>query len=482
MNFKFLLALSMAVFVGLVFAQSTIFLSKTIYNFVKQKSNFGISENKKNTEPQIELGGIDSKVLFDETKLIENFPTNKNSNPNSESIKISEDLSIPKEGKAIAANLESMKLFLYQDGSVIKDFKILGKGRSGTAWETPPGSFKILHKTPNHFSSIGLVWMPYSMQFFGNYFIHGWPYYPDGTPVSPGYSGGCIRLANEDAKEIYEFADLGTKTIILGTTAETINLSQKGNYVKKNQVNFPNISAKSYVVADIDSGEIIFSLDKQVIYPIASITKLMSALISLETINQYRDTFVSSVAVKTHDPKNNLQLNQRIVIGDLMYPLLLSSSNVSAEVLAESVGRDFFIKNMNSKASSVSLFDTSFEDPSGLSPNNISTSLDLFKLTQYIYKYKKYIFNVTRKKEHSNGVNTWFNNHPFKSEPNFLGGKNGYTTAAKHTLISIFELPLGEFVKRNIVIILLQSENTEEDTRNFISHLMNNVYYSYNSD
>src|SRR3989344_3348659 len=69
--------------------------------------------------------------------------------------------------------------------------------------QTPNGVYKIRSREENHFSSIGEVWMPWSMHFYGNYFIHGWPYYPSGAPVADTYSGGCIRLSTSDAKELF---------------------------------------------------------------------------------------------------------------------------------------------------------------------------------------------------------------------------------------------------------------------------------------
>jgi D-alanyl-D-alanine carboxypeptidase len=162
-----------------------------------------------------------------------------------------------------------------------------------------------------------------------------------------------------------------------------------------------------------------------------------------------------------------------------MYPMLLESSNDAAEVLAEFSGRNLFIRNMNNKAISVGLLNTKFEDPSGLSKNNISTAEDLFKLVKYIYKYKKYIFDVTDLKEYSNKKNTWYSNSKFKNDKNHIGSKNGYTDEAKYTQIVLFEMPLGEFERRKIAIILLGSEHTiEKDVRAISLYLLNNVYYS----
>ena len=52
------------------------------------------------------------------------------------------------------------------------------------------------------------------MAFQGNFFIHGWPYEPDGTPVASTYSGGCIRMATDDAKKIYDMSTLGMPVLV----------------------------------------------------------------------------------------------------------------------------------------------------------------------------------------------------------------------------------------------------------------------------
>ncbi len=480
MNFKFFLGLFVALMFGLAFGQSLVSIGQATYTLAINKVPQIISNNSNSFafwNKQKELGGPSSETDPETIFQYEDFPGNEPDSQNKG--KISEDLSIPKDGKSIVANLESMTLDLYQDGKIVDSFEILGKGRPGTAWETPPGAFEILYKKENHFSTIGKVWMPFSMQFFGNYFIHGWPYYPDGTPVAEGYSGGCIRLANSDMEKIYNFGDVGTKTIVLGATQDSIAFGEKGSYTIKNQAKFPKITAKSYIVADLESGDVLASYAERVPLPIASLSKMMTALVSLETINQYQETKVSRTAYGTYGAQGNLSTGEKIKISDLLYPLLLESSNDAAEVLAEFAGRKSFIKNMNDKAASIGLAQTEFEDPSGLSKNNISTAEDLFKLVRYIYKYKSYVFEITRLKDYSNDDHTWYSNSKFRNDENYLGGKNGYTDEAHHTLVTLVELPLGEFEKRKIAIILLNSQKTtEKDTRAIILYLLNNVYYT----
>lgn len=117
------------------------------------------------------------------------------------------------EGKIIDVDLEEMKVTLWDSGKVVAEFPVAGKGNP-TRGPTRKGLFSVQTKEANHFSSLSRVWMPWSMQYSGDYFIHGWPHWPNGTIVSSKYSAGCVRLNQGDAKEVYDFADVGTPILV----------------------------------------------------------------------------------------------------------------------------------------------------------------------------------------------------------------------------------------------------------------------------
>jgi hypothetical protein len=475
MKFKYYIGIFIAIIVGL--SVGHVVKTYSNYFYVMAKNNLAHFNEFRN---KVSLGGPgpenDNKNIAE--ILLESFPNNSPDFVLNQNINTN-DFEIPRDGKAIVADLDSMKLTTFENGELVKEYKILSKGRQGTAWETPPGKFDVLYKRENHFSSIGGVWMPYSMQFFGNYFIHGWPYYPDGTPVAEGYSGGCIRMANDDMKEIYNFAPIGANVIVKGSLPANQKNTPKGTYLVEQKTRFPAVTSRAYLIGDVESGEIIVAKDSNTPYSIASITKWMTALVSLETINQYRDTVISPTAVATYGDSGGLRAGDILSIGDLLYPLLFESSNDAGEAIAEFAGRNHFIANMNGKAKSMGLSNTSFADASGLSKDNISTADDLFKLSQYIYKFKSYIFDVSRLKNFEHANYTWYSNNRFRNDDNFIGGKNGYTDAARHTLITVLDLSLGkpELPDRKIAIILLQAEKTEQDTRAIAKWLLQNVYF-----
>src|SRR5690606_21610310 len=116
---------------------------------------------------------------------------------------------------------------------------------------------------------IGKVYMPYSMQFFGNFFIHGWPYYPGGQEVEEGFSGGCIRLSTEDARAIYEFVDISTPLFVFDEDySEEVVAREFAN------LPLPELSTTSFLVADVESGEVFIEHNAFDKLPIASLTKL----------------------------------------------------------------------------------------------------------------------------------------------------------------------------------------------------------------
>ena len=114
----------------------------------------------------------------------------------------------------VEADLTQMRLTIHRSGEAAFTVPILTKGREGSWWETPAGFDRVETKEKSHFSTFGQVYQPWSMAFQGNFFIHGWPYHEDGTPVASTYSGGCIRLSTPDAKRVYDLVSIGTPVLV----------------------------------------------------------------------------------------------------------------------------------------------------------------------------------------------------------------------------------------------------------------------------
>lgn len=380
---------------------------------------------------------------------------------------------IPAEGKLIAANLVTMKIMLYENGVQVAEFPIQSKGRTGSPWETPSGMYQVGTKEVTHFSSIGHVYMPYSMQFYGNYFIHGWTHYPDGTPVSASFSGGCIKLLTEDAKQIFDFASIGTKVFVYDAkpTGELEPLAVEHSLV-------PNTNAHAYLVADIDTGDVYAEKNANVVRPIASITKLMSALVANETISFERKVRVPESSL--FNPPDPEKTDSKVFVAeDLVYPLLMQSSNGVADALASYYGKNSFITWMNTTAKALGMHSTNFADASGVSADNTSTADDLFRLATYLANKKSFVFDTTHLKQKTilseDGtpytiVNV---NAPVADEP-YMGGKAGHTEAAQDTMVSLVAVDVGGKTRR-VAVIVLGSENQQSDTLALTSWISQSV-------
>lgn len=243
-----------------------------------------------------------------------------------------------------------------------------------------------------------------------------------------------------------------------------------------------SIGAVAYVIGDVNTGEIIIEKNSESIFPIASVTKLMTALVSLETLDQNETTKVSSKAANTLSSRGDLRSGEKVLVSDLLYPLLLVSSNDAAEVLAEHGERVNFMENMNDFAKKISMEKTNFEDPSGLSGNNTSTAKDLFKMSTYLENNHPVVFDISALSEYTALGKVWRNINPFSKNENFVGGKTGYTDKAKRTGVGIFSMSFENYEDRNIGIVLLRTDDRTKDIYTILNYIRENVDYGYEEE
>ncbi len=248
-------------------------------------------------------------------------------------------------------------------------------------------------------------------------------------------------------------------------------------YANKNTNGQPKVSAKAFLVGDLNTGEVIVAKNQEAKFPMASLSKLMTALIAKEIMAPDDLTKINKTVLATSGKNGGLKLGEKIKISDLLYPLLLESSNDAAEALALHFGRESFISKMNETAKGLKMFGTVYEDPSGLSVNNQSTASDIFKLAGYLVKQQPDLLQITTKRSYSNKKHSWSNISQFLGKEGYLGGKSGYTDEAKQTAVSLFSLPLGESGYRPIAITLLQSSDRRKDMENILKYLKKNIYY-----
>ncbi len=354
----------------------------------------------------------------------------------------------------ITADLTQMKLVIYEGKEPLLEVPILTKGKDGSWWETPAGIYKIEGKSEFHSSSFAPVDTPYNMQFQGNFLIHGWPKYKNGTPVTSQFSGGCIRLSDEDAQKVYVLVPVGTPVIVHEKDFEPDTVSHGIREAATTDI--------AHLVADVKSNYVFFEKgDAETPYPIASITKLITALTAVEYINLDTEVRITEdMIVSTSKPR--LVVGEKYRIYELLFPLLLESSNEAAEAIARAGSkipdRKSFIALMNKKARAIGMTHAQFVDPSGAGSENVASPQDLHRLAQYLYFNRKFVLDVSsgKLKENAYGSHSFDaiqNFNDFADAPEFVGGKVGETTAAKQTALFVFEIPFGKSTRPVSVIV-----------------------------
>ena len=154
------------------------------------------------------------------------------------------------------------------------------------------------------------------------------------------------------------------------------------------------VSSESYFVIDISDDSVIAEKKSGIAYPIASITKLMSAVAVFENISMDETITLTPKMLKPHGYSPSIFLNLTISANDLLKESLIQSVNDAAESLSYFLGKEKFIGIMNKKAKDIGMKNTRFYDATGLNPKNKSTASDIAKLLAYIHKnHPEILFN-----------------------------------------------------------------------------------------
>jgi len=223
------------------------------------------------------------------------------------------------------------------------------------------------------------------------------------------------------------------------------------------------LSLKSSValVVDQDTGEVIFSKNPQAVLPIASITKLMTALVVTEAelpLDEVLTVTQADVDVEKHSP-SRLRVGTRLTRGEMMHLALMSSENRAAHALGRGYpgGLQAFVKAMNSKAQELGMTGTRYVDPTGLSSGNQSNARDLAVLVEAAYQYDL-IRTLSTSPEHYVAVGPrelrYRNSNRLVTSPQWSIGlqKTGYIAEAAGCLVMQAEL-----AGRKFIMVLLDS-------------------------
>lgn len=207
----------------------------------------------------------------------------------------------------------------------------------------------------------------------------------------------------------------------------------------------PMISAEQAVLIDQVSGTVLYEKNADNPQLIASITKVMTAIIAIEHGNLTDQVKISQEAVSAEGSSIYLIENEKISLADLLYGLMLRSGNDAAIAIAEHIGGSVegFVYLMNEKTDWLGLEQTSFANPHGLdAEDHYSTAKDIADLMRYAMENEIFA-EINQTKTYLSEARTyhWHNKNKLLTNyyPYTIGGKTGYTKAAGRTLVSVAE-------------------------------------------
>ncbi len=275
----------------------------------------------------------------------------------------------------------------------------------------------------------------------------------------------------------FEYSKNNNSTTSLAETqsAYVLPLSEP-NYLPifNSDIPAPNINAKSALVYDLRSGRSLYENNATLRLPIASLTKIMTAVIVLENYNLQDTVTVARSAVKVDDEKQELYEGERISVENLLKMMLIESSNDAAYALAQygAIKNMDFLQEMNKKAALLKMHDSNFLDPAGLDDNAYSTAEDLSRLTKFALTYPLIWQTLSQKDLVVQSIDEKIK-HITKNTnlllgviPNIIGGKTGYTDSALGCLILVMEIP-GE--NDSMVSVVLGSNDRFGDSAKLIN-------------
>ena len=178
---------------------------------------------------------------------------------------------------------------------------------------------------------------------------------------------------------------------------------------------------------------------------------------------------ITKKVLATYGNTADFQEGETFTVHDLLYPLLLVSSNDAAEALAQTYGRQAFIKTMNDFTQSIGAYRTYFADPAGLSPQSVSTAHDVAIILDWIYKNQPGLLDITLEKSKTIRSHTWVNPTHFLSWSYYLGGKNGYLPEADKTGALLFRFSSTTPV---YAVVVLGSQSRDSDVVSLVRSFM----------
>lgn len=256
---------------------------------------------------------------------------------------------------------------------------------------------------------------------------------------------------------------------------------QKYNFPPSSKgINTPYFSAKAVLVKDLSSGEILYEKNSKERLPIASTTKIMTALVASEYFAQNAPLTIKNGAGQS-GATAGLVAGETLSFRSLLYGMLLNSGNDAAYSIAENYpgGIKGFIVAMNDKVAQLKLQNTGFDNPAGFdSENHFSSAEDLSKISEEALKNPILVKIFATKETEVTSLDKKFNhklsnlNKLLSSVVGVLGIKTGTTTLAKENLVGLVDRD-----GHKILTVILGSDDRFGETAKLIEWTYQNFQW-----
>jgi D-alanyl-D-alanine endopeptidase (penicillin-binding protein 7) len=241
----------------------------------------------------------------------------------------------------------------------------------------------------------------------------------------------------------------------------------------------PDVRAAAAIIYDPQTGKVLYEENAMDERSIASITKVMTAIVFLESATDLNQEVKIERSDTLRASTTYLKTNDRVRVSDLLHLLLIPSDNAAARALARisPLGSDGFITRMNQKADDLGLNQTAYTDPSGLLNDNISSAYDMARLIAFASEDDR-IGPVMRTSEYSfrtaqgRAVTVRSTNQILRAgDIDVLGGKTGFISKAGYCLATMLKMPHGGPSLAVVVLGATSSVNRFWEARHLMAWL-----------
>lgn len=237
----------------------------------------------------------------------------------------------------------------------------------------------------------------------------------------------------------------------------------------------PEVTAKSALAYDITEEKLLFEKNIYQRLPFASLTKIMTSIVSLDNNNADKEIAVTKSAATIGEDVMGLTEGEKLTLSDLLYGMILHSGNDAAEAIAQAspFGRDNFVYLMNKKAEELGLSNTRFTNPTGLEGDGAqySTAYDLLVITKNALTYPEFAkvastveYDIPYSFEHK-AFYLYNETNLLTSYPGVKGIKTGYTEEAGLCLVTYLE-----YKGHKIIGVLLNSESRRSEMAEILDY------------